>query len=340
MEIISPVKRVAKQRIDPVVHRSLMVCCGVILFGTIGYTWIEDWSVWESLFFTLVTLTTVGYGDYGLSEEGERFTAVLMILGIASVSYAVSQFIQFATACVLLPEKKMISKAKKLQNHCIVCGLGRTGQRVMSIMREQGVPFVAVDPDRELVDQAREEGIIAICGDATCDRVLQDAGVEQANLLAAVTSLDSVNAMICLTSRAIAPDIRIAARVEGEASVQKLIRAGADSVINQASYGGDGIAKSLLHPEVANLLYGASDGSTKALQFSEILVCENSGWINKKIIDLAALNSSVVIVAIRGADGALVMRPDVERTLRRDDILVVAGSAADLDKLSPRSLAA
>jgi voltage-gated potassium channel len=311
-----------------------MVCSVVVIFGTAGYTWIEGWTAWQSLFFTLVTLTTVGYGDYGLSEHGERFTAVLMIGGIASVSYAASQFIQYATSCALLPEQKMIQRAKRLKGHYIVCGLGRTGQRVMTLLREEGIPFVAIDTDEALVDRARDDGAIALCGDATLDRVLLDAGILSADSVAAVTSLDTVNAMICLTTRALSADIKISARAEGEESVQKLSRAGANSVINPTRYGGDGIAQSLMHPEAASLLYGSGDGTRRALQFSEIVVSKRNGWIDRPVVDLGMSNPGVVIVGIRECNGDLTMRPDSKRMLLDGDILVIAGSSDDVKNLS------
>ncbi|MDF1810236.1 MAG: potassium channel protein [Phycisphaerales bacterium] len=317
-----------------------MVCSLVVVIGTAGYTWIEGWTAWQSLFFTLVTLTTVGYGDYGLSEQGERFTAILMIGGIASVSYAASQFIQYATTCVMQPEHRMIQKAKRLSGHYIVCGLGRTGQRVMTLLREEGISFVAIDPDEGLVEQARNEGVIAICGDATTDRVLLDAGVERAGAIAAVTSQDSVNAMICLGTRALCPKIKISARAEGDDSVQKLKRAGANTVINPARYGGDGIAQSLIHPETVGLLFDCGDGATRALQFSEIVVDQESHLINQRIIDFGVSNPNVVIVGILETNGEFSMRPDTKRRLADGDILFIAGSVVNEKALSNSNKAA
>jgi voltage-gated potassium channel len=340
MPLLSPIQKVINFKLDPKVSRSLLLCCIIVLSGTAGFTWIEGWSAWRSLFFTLVTLTTVGYGDYGLSEQGERFTAILMIGGIASVSYAASQFIQYATTSVILPEHRMINRAKKLSGHYIICGLGRTGLRVIALLREEGVPFVAIDPDERLVERARNDGMIALHGDASEDQVLLEAGIKEAASVAAVTSIDSVNAMICLTTRAICPDIRISTRAEGEESVQKLKRAGANTVINPTRYGGDGIAQSLMHPKTANLLYENDNGSIKALQFSEVVVNEEPYWVGKKIIEFGMQNPDIIIVGIMGQNGELKMRPDMNRELVSDDILFIAGSSEHVKGISTTKLVA
>jgi len=340
MSISSLVRGALVFRLDPTVSRSLLVCSLVVVIGTGGYTWIEGWSPWQSLFFTLVTLTTVGYGDYGLSEQGERFTAILMIGGIASVSYAASQFIQYATSCVVLPEHRMTQRAKRLSGHYIICGLGRTGQRVIELLREEGIPFVVIDSDESLVEQARNDGVIAICGDATTDRVLLDAGVENADAIAAVTSQDSVNAMICLGTRALCQEIKISARAEGDDSVQKLKRAGANTVINPARYGGDGIAQSLIHPETVGLLFECGEGAVRALQFSEIVVSKENHWADKQVVDLGVANPGVVIVGIMEANGEFTMRPDVNRRFKPGDIMFIAGSVDHVRNLALPKLAA
>ncbi len=338
---VSPlIQGALKFRLEPTVRRSLMVCCIVVVIGTAGYTWIEGWSAWQSLFFTLVTLTTVGYGDYGLSEQGERFTAVLMIGGIASVSYAVSQFIQHATSCVLQPEQRMLHRANQMSGHYILCGLGRTGQRVINLLREEGIEFVAIDMDEHLVEQARNDGVVALCGDATSDRVLLDAGLENAESIGAVTSNDSVNAMICLTSRALCSEIKISARAEGDDSVRKLKRAGADFVINPARFGGDGIAQSFINPKIANLIFECGEDSSPALQFSEVVVDHGSRWIGQRIIDLGKANPGVVIVGIVDESGGFTMRPNVNRILTEGDIIFIAGSLDHVKNVSMPRMAA
>ncbi len=317
---------------NAVVQRCMSLCVIVVLFGTAGYTWIEGWSPWQSLFFTLVTLSTVGYGDYGLSESGERFTAILMIGGIATVSYSISQLFQHATACAMQPEKRMMHAAQKLKGHHIVCGLGRTGVRVIDRLRSAGHTVVAIDSDLSLVERIREDGVIALTGDATSDDMLQNAGIQNAASVAAVTSSDAANAMICLSSYALAPEVPIIARAEETASVQKLRRAGAAVVVNPTEYGGDGVAQSMQHPEIAKLLFDP-DKPECTLRFAELLIDASSPYLGQSVECLGKANPDLVIVAAKTECNSLSMRPNGKRVLGEGDVLVIAGTSADVEQV-------
>lgn len=319
--------------IDPALKRALSVCTLVVLFGTAGFTWIEGWGTWQSFFFTLYTLTTVGYGDNGISENGQRFTAILMIGGIASVSYSLSQIVQYATSKAIDTEKQMVNKANKLYDHVIVCGIGRTGQRVIQRLNEEGIPLVATDTNEQLVKAAKDNGVIAFLGDSTLDRVLLDAGVKRASAIAATTSSDPTNAMICLTAKALNPDVRIIARAEGEDSIDKLTRAGASSVISPSRFGGDGIVESILHPCVAEVLFDSHSSSQEKLHFREIPIDASSVNVGREIGSLLSKHPKIVMISIRETGGHFTMRPPGSHVLKAGEFLLVAGLDADVAKL-------
>ena len=324
---------------DPIVFRSLLLIFAVVLFGTAGYTWIEGWSPWKSLFFTLVTLTTVGYGDYGLSEAGERFTAVIMIGGIGTVSYTASLVLQRLMTRATQPQRRSIERIRKMQDHHIVCGLGRTGIRAIQKLLEEGAQVAAIDADADRVAQARELGIMAIVGDATSDDALGVAGIERASAVAAVTSSDAVNALICLTVHALNPELRIIARAEDESSICKLRRAGADSVISPASYGGDGVAENMLRPDVARLLPGLQ-GSDDGLHFAEITVTPHSVHEGKSVRELGVANPDLVFIAIRDPQGKSRLRPEGSHVLKSGEVVVVTGDALHIEGLRSNRRAA
>lgn len=324
---------------DPIVVRSLGLVMLVVVSGTAGYTWIEGWTPWQSLFFTLVTLTTVGYGDYGLTEAGERFTAVLMIGGIGTVSYTASLTLHRLMARAVNPEKGMMDQVRKLKGHTIICGLGRTGQRVIDRLVDGNITVVAIDNDSKRVEAARARGLIAIEGDASSDECLIRAGVRCADALAALTSSDAVNALICLSAHALAPDAMVIARAEEEASISKLHRAGACTVLSPATYGGDGIAEHILQPEVARLMPGL-EGDDHQLQFAEVAVTPTSPFAGIKIAALGAAHPRLAIVAARNSAGEIAIRPPADRVLSAGDVLIVAGEADDVAKLRRTKLAA
>lgn len=319
-----------KFSLESAISKAVVLCILVILTGTFGFEYIEGWSIWESFFFTLYTLTTVGYDDAEISKYGQFFTAFLMIGGIGSMSYAISHIVQYAAAKAVDTEKKMITKASRLRDHCIVCGLGRTGHHIIRRLDDQCVPVVAIDSDEHLVKEARDRGIIAILGDGTQDRILIDAGIKTANAIAAASSCDSTNAMICLTAKALAPNIMITARAEDEDSINKLSRAGADTVISPTRYGGDGIAESMLHPMIADILYCSKGENDGKLHFREIPITNENKRSGRTISEIIAGYESIAYIAARKPDGQFQMRPGTDQVLDNGDFLLVAGQNEDL----------
>ncbi|MEM9064772.1 MAG: potassium channel protein [Planctomycetota bacterium] len=333
---ISPAQRPVRS--DPLVLRGVVLLTGVLASGTLGYAWIEGWALWDAFFFTLVTLTTVGYGDYGLTAAGERFTALVMIGGIGTVSYTGGMLIQRLVVRASQQERKMIDQTAKLRNHFIVCGLGRTGLRVIDRLEERGEAAVAIDPDPERVAHARSMGLVALSGDATSDLGLSLVGIKHASAIAATTSSDAVNALICLSARAVNPEIRVVARAEDKDSVCKLERAGADAVISPSTYGGDGIAESMAQAEMSTLLPGLH-GSDGSLHFAELAVRPGSTHIGRTLAEIGREHRDLVFVAWKDPSGECRVRPDPHRPLAEGDMLVIAGSASQLSTLRLASAA-
>ncbi|MEM8756526.1 MAG: potassium channel protein [Planctomycetota bacterium] len=323
-------------RVDPAVFRLVVILLGVIAASTVGYMLIEGWDFWRSLYFTMITLTTVGYGDYDLSETGRRFTILVMIGGIGTASYAAGGLIQRTVSRGLNPEKRMLQRIKTMSDHYIVCGFGRMGQRVVRQLVAANAEFVVIDTDPKAVEQARELDMIALEGDATEDETLLAAGAERARGIAVLAMHDATNAMICLTARAICKDLAVVARAEDDSSVSKLMRAGATRVLSPSSHGADGIAQNLLRPEVARVLFG-DGGVESALGFGEIEVTAASGIVNKTVREIGGGTPGIVFVASCAPGGAVSMRPDADRALAEGDVLIVAGTNAQIIELK-RSL--
>ena len=311
-------------QLDPMIGRSLLLIAIIVGFGAAGYTLIEGWSPWKSLFFTLVTLTTVGYDDYGLSPAGERFTAVLMIGGIATVSYTGSRLLQRAVNHAAHPERRTMQQIRNMNHHYVVCGLGRTGRRVVDRLLEEEAAIVAIDPDERAVEEMRARGVHAFEGDASIDDTLAKAGVDRACAIAAVTSSDAVNALICLTARALAPETILIARAEDSSSIRKLQRAGATNVVAPATYGGDGVAEYMLRPDVAHLLPGLhTEGA--ALDVAEIFISSESPHCGRTIGEICNDDPRLVFVAARGTDHLVTVHPGPDHALEDGEVVVIAG---------------
>lgn len=308
-------------------RRSLLVCVLILATGTFGFMITEGWGPWQSLYFTLVTLTTVGYGDYGVSVAGKAFSVFIMLVGIGTISYCLSQIVQYATTRSLQSEACMIRQASQMNNHYIVCGMGQTGLRVARKLVGEGHDVVVIDSCEEHIKQLRADGFVALHGDAANDHILLFAGIERATGLAAVTSCDSSNAMICLGASAQNPNLHIIARAECDSAVEKLKRAGATEVINPSRYSGDGIVESLVRPEVSHLLYG---GSTDSLQFAEYKGEELSLSDSSSLRSLLTSHPRLVLIGTRSANGEMEMRPDLDDAIRGNGTIVLAGTNEEL----------
>lgn len=317
---------------NPVFFRAAIAFIAVFSVGTCGYMVIEEWSPWQAFYMTLITVTTVGYSDYDKSQNGQMFSALLMLGGIATVSYCLSQIVQYATTKANNPEIRMLKLASKLSDHFIVCGMGRTGERVARKLAGEGRDFVIIDNDEERVEEFRRDGMIAIRGCATDDTVLMMAGIKLAKGLAVSTPNDATNAMICLTARSLKPDIHIAARAEQESSVEKLHCAGADVVINPSRYGGDGLVESLVRPEISCLLFTDASDGVGALRFIEHRVSADEAGHHVTIDAMLEEYPRIVFVASKAEGGEMTMRPDVTHELQADETLIFAGRPEDITR--------
>jgi voltage-gated potassium channel len=315
----------------------------VILAGTGGFMWVEGWDFWKSLFFTLITITTVGYGDYGLSDAGERFTAILLIGGIVVATYALGQVVQVLVDYRFAWERKMNRQIHRLSDHFIICGLGRIGRAVCIKLARENVPFVGIDTDERAVEDMIEHGHLARVGDATDDSVLEECGIQRARGIACVAGSDTENIVITFSARAMNPDLLIVSRAEHEDSVRKIRRAGASRIISPIRTGGLSIAKAILNPCVADFIEEADDVEG-GISLSEMIVKADSPLDGTTVREYVARHGSVVLIALKRRDGALRIRPGADETLGAGDVLIVAGDAgavsAAAGEAEPRSAAA
>jgi len=318
--------------LDPRLSQAMLLLFSVMLVGTFGYMWTESWTFWRSLFFTVISVTTVGYGDYGLSPSGERFTVVLLIVGIGTVSFAASRSIQLIIERQLKPERRMLHQIARLDNHQIICGLGRIGQTVCERLAMEGVEFVAVDANEAGVAWARDHGMIALVGDATEDVVLEQCGVDRAKGLTAVTSSDAANTVITLSAVDLNPDLYVIARAEMPDSVRRLKRAGASRVISPVRQGAIGVAEAIIHPH-ASEFFGASADNTSGVVFAEVEVTPGSTIEGQSLRTCGADHPELAFVAVQSPNEPAQLKPLADRALVAGDVLIIAGQREPVNAL-------
>jgi voltage-gated potassium channel len=230
----------------------------LLVGGTLGYMWLEGMVPIEALYMTVITITTVGFGEIRpLSPLGRLFTIGLIVLGVGAATAAISNAVE-----VVLGQRLWLSVQKRrveellviIKNHYIVCGYGRMGQQIVRDLQARGEPFLVIDSSPDVEETFLEERIPYIIGDATQDEVLLQAKVEQARGLVAALDTDADNVLTVLTARGLNPNLFIVARATSGAAESKLRRAGANRVVSPYEIGGHRMALALLRPAVHDFL--------------------------------------------------------------------------------------
>ena len=321
-------------RVDLDQCREAIACAfallAVISFGTIGFLLIEPgWTVWKSLFFTLITITTVGYGDEGLSKNGEMFAVVLLLVGIATATYSFSAIIRFAVSQQIAWRRKMRKKIGQLDGHFVICGFGRIGKTVCRRLANERVPFVVIENDALGVQEALDLGYLAINGNSTEDDVLREAGVERASGVVCVVNSDAENVFIALSAREMNNNAFIASRADADGAARKIERAGASLVVSPYASAGSRIATAILKPHLTQFLQD-EEPAGGGFELSEIRIDKDSRLAGQTVREFGMEEKSIVFVAIRRANGEVVLKPAGDVQFVADDIIFVAGRAEDL----------
>ena len=314
-----------------------VVPLGLIGLGTVGYHAIEGWSLFDALYMTVTTLTTIGYGEvHPLTPAGRAFTIALALGGIFTLFFATAEFLRAMISGELsshLGRHRMERKIAGLAGHIIVCGYGRVGRQVCEEFSSAGVPFVIVDKSAaRLADFSLPCGH-PLVGDATEDAVLQEAGIGRARTLVVVVASDADNVFITMSARLLADRVPIVARAEEAASVPKLIRAGANRVVSPHVIGGGRIAQAVLRPAVLDFIEVATRSEHLDLQIEELPVAAGGGLAGRTIATTGVRGDiGLILVAIKQASGHMLFNPPDSAALTVGDTLIVLGKREQLDR--------
>jgi voltage-gated potassium channel len=310
----------------------------VLLAGTLGYHFIEGWSYFDSLYMTVITLTTVGYKEvHDLSHGGQWFTIFLCLGGVFILFYTATEVIRAVITGEfrdILGRQQMERSLAQLHDHFIVCGYGRMGRLVCQEFSKEGLPFVVIDRGSEaLADFSVKHGI-PLHGDATSDDVLRRAGIDRARALVTVAASDADNLYITMSARLLNEKLFIVARVEEPGSEQKLTRAGASRVVSPYQIGGTRVAQAVLRPTVVDFIDLATKTEHSHLQIEEAQISPGSPLAGSTINDSRLRQDlGVIIVTIKKTTGEMVFNPGFDTTLETGDILIAMGDREHLDRL-------
>ena len=317
---------------------SLLVAVAVI--GTLGYRWL--WrdiggTTLDALFMTFTTITTIGYGEVKpLHGPGRIFTMAIATAGIGAFFYTFSVVLDHLVATGVADprgRRRMERHIAELEGHVIVAGLGRVGRQAVTELAAAGTPLVALDQDPAAARFAEDQGYLHLLGDATEDAVLDRAGVRRARGLIATTADDATNMYIVLSARVLNPSLRIVARAADEASVSKLLRAGADRAISPYAIGGHRLAHLILSPAVVDFFETALKPGQEALAIEDVALPPTSGAIGRTLeaLEVRQATGASVLAVLR--EGAPIPNPPADLTLAAGDRLLALGTGDQLARL-------
>lgn len=315
---------------DNAALRCAVILLGVIVIGTFGFRCTEQsWTLWKSLYFTLITITTVGYGDQGLSETGQKFAAVMLLFGIGGFTYSITTLVQLAVDREGARARKLLRNVMDWENHVVVCGYGRMGQSICEQLRSGGKQCAVIEDKQELYELALENGFPAVHGSASEDESLVEAGVERAAAVISAVNNDAENMYAVVSARDLNPDCLVLARAETASAARKMERAGASYVVLPHMMAGESVASAVLHPRLTCAMQSSLNPSDR-LTLGEAVVEEGSPLAAQAIMDYGRQAGDLVFVAIESADGTLKMRPRGDHTFQAGDVVICAGRKEDL----------
>jgi voltage-gated potassium channel len=316
----------------------LIILALVIVFGTIGYSLIEGWPPVESLYMTLITLSTVGFGEvHPLSPTGKIFTMILVIFGVGGAAYTVSiigKMIVEGEIRKVLGRRKMEKSLRDLRDHYIVCGYGRVGRRICKEFCIRKAPFVVVENDPQIVEQIENDGFLCVRGDSTEDSVLTSAGIEKAKGLVSAVANEADNVFIVLSARQLNPSLFITARADSDTAERKIKRAGANKVVSPYKIGGVRMALTTLRPNLVDFMKVVTFDKETGLVIEEIEVKPDSSLTQGTLKDSPIRREYGIMVAgIKKPGKDVFLNPSPETKIEAGDILIVIGEKEQLEKL-------
>ncbi len=324
-------------------YRHIIVVVGLyallLAVGWVGYVLIEGWSWTDSVYMTVITISTVGFGEIRpLSPAGRVFTGAMIIMGVSTTAYAFSTLADVIVAGEfrnLIGRRRMQNRIDKLRGHFIVCGYGRVGEAVVQDLLAHNEELVLIEMLASLRSHFENTKVIMVEGNATDDSALIQAGIEHAAGICCCLPNDSDNVYVALTARALNPDLTVISRANSPESERKLLIAGVDHVINPYVTSGRRMVRQLVHPNILEFMDVVMHRDEVDILIEEIVISERS-HLRDHTISATEVRKRLGanILAVRRPDGETFVNPGVDFPLRASDTLIALGTPEQLHLLA------
>ncbi len=318
------------------VRLGVAVLATVVAVGTLWYWLIEDFEPLDAVFQTVTTISTVGFREvHRLDASGQVFTMVLILIGVGAALYTLTGVFEELVEAQVggIGRRRMDRRLERLRRHSVVCGYGRIGARVAELLHRDGeVLVIEHDPERAVV--AVESDLVVVQGDATDDATLSRAGLERAATLVSALPTDADNLYVVLSGRAINPELRIVARAQSVRSDAKLVRAGADRVVNPEDIGAQRLAAFAQRPMVSEFLDVVMHGAVEYRLEEEVVIPPDSPLDGCTVREAGVRDrTGALVLGLRTEDGSFITNPAPETPLAAGSVLIAIGTDAQLDAL-------
>lgn len=312
----------------------------ILVAGTVGYL-LLGYSVLDSIFQAVDTVSTLGFGARPPFDAAAKvFTIFLILFGVGTALYTFSSVLEILIEGHMrdrVRRRRMEREIARMRNHVVICGWGRVGREVARYLAAGGRQVVVVDRD---VGRLEEVPYPTVNGDVTDDETLLRAGIPRAGTLVAALDTDADNLYVTVASKSLSRDLRVIARARSDSSEPKLVRAGADRVVNPQRLGGDRMAAFVTQPHVVDFIDVVMHDGSLEFRLEEIAVTTTSG-LRGNTLWSAHLHdrTGALVLAIRRPDGTFITNPSPSIVMESGDVLISVGTAEQLlalDQLAAR----
>lgn len=316
----------------------------LLVTGVIGYSLLLETSLIDSLYMTVITISTVGYKEVAeMSDAAKLFSIFIIFSGLGFAGYLFTSLVSFfidGDIFDTLRKRELMNRMKNLSDHYVICGAGETGESIIRQFERSSATFIVIDNDEERVEELTDRGIMAMHGDATHEEDLIHAGIQRARGLISSLSSDADNVFTVLTSRYLNQDLYIIARAIEDHAHEKLTRAGADRTISPNEIGGRRMAALMLRPTIISFLDMITHVGEVVLDLEDVVIFKGSSLAGIELKDAKIPEKTgLIVLAIQKTRSMrMLFNPGPDEILEIGDSMIVLGTQEQVEPLRKLAL--